>query len=668
MEEKRTQRVSFGIQLKLILCIIPVFVLTMAVIILIAYHSSRDSILKKTQSLMEAEGNSVAGQVISWQGKNLSVLETSIKDILSLKLTDEEILSHLTAYLKVYEDFPNGIYITKENNTIIDAAGWEPDILPTEGTWYKEGMEHSEFSFGVPYLDTYTNEYIVTASRRLDSLNGMTAVAAADVSLSILSDVIKQMEVDDGGQAFIFDSDTGIILAHQQDALTGTRMTEAEDDFYQKVAEDIGNGKFDKQSYQSGNRKCLTNISAIEGTKWYIVLQVPEKNILSDLERIRLVLSGVGIAMGILICIFVGLFIGAVINPVKRITGTIVGVTEGDFTQEVQVRGHDEVSVMAAGMRRFIGGMRETLKQIAAITENLSEKAENSNQLSSKLFQAAKGQSEGMEQLDKIVKQLAQAIVEIAENATSLADIVKETEKEGNLAVENMSETTDAAREGQSRMEKVSGSMTSIGGEVETLGRMIEEIGEAAEKIDTITHTISEIAEETNLLSLNASIEAARAGEAGRGFAIVAGQIKKLAETSSDAASEISQLIASVTRLMKGTAEQSQENLARVREGIEMSEEASMAFGQIYEKIRTTGNILDSMMQKMRQVDDVSVTVASITQEQSAAAEEIESTSYKVTALARNVTKNSREMAEDSQELFRAAEELKKKTVWFKVK
>lgn len=93
-----------------------------------------------------------------------------------------------------------------------------------------------------------------------------------------------------------------------------------------------------------------------------------------------------------------------------------------------------------------------------------------------------------------------------------------------------------------------------------------------------------------------------------------------------------------------------------------------MAFGQIYEKIRTTGNILDSMMQKMRQVDDVSVTVASITQEQSAAAEEIESTSFKVTALARNVTKNSREMADDSQELSRAAEELKKKTVWFKVK
>ena len=197
--------------------------------------------------------------------------------------------------------------------------------------------------------------------------------------------------------------------------------------------------------------------------------------------------------------------------------------------------------------------------------------------------------------------------------------------------------------------------------------KSITDVGEAAIKIDEITATISGIAEETNLLALNASIEAARAGEAGKGFAVVATEIKNLAETSSHAAGEISELISSVTTLINSTVEQSQNSVVQIKESSQIVGVASEQFNNIFESIEKTNTIIHGMIDKVRNANDVASDMAAITEEQSASAEEIEATAINIQELANVVTENSANVKKDSNVLANTAESLKEEVSGFTI-
>ena len=204
----------FGIKGKLILSVLPCFVIAILVINFTVFISTKDSLTAKTSSLIKAEGKAGVQEIESWQNGVLSSLTTMVSSITEQKLDDEQTLSYLSSQLEKNDEYPNGMYITYSDAKVLDGSGWTPSIVATDGTWYKEGITHKTFAFGEPYLDSLTKEYIVTASVTIPDLNGKKAVAAADVSLSKLTDVIDTMTVADTGNAFIVDADTGVILAN----------------------------------------------------------------------------------------------------------------------------------------------------------------------------------------------------------------------------------------------------------------------------------------------------------------------------------------------------------------------------------------------------------------------------------------------------------------------
>lgn len=411
----------------------------------------------------------------------------------------------------------------------------------------------------------------------------------------------------------------------------------------------------------------MSSIEPIEGTSWYVVSRIPESEVMAALNSLQKILYSIGAAAVIVICLFIERILHTMLKPVKRITQSIVDVTDGDFSQDIITKGGDEIALMGRSMQEFILTMRGIIGSLASISNTLDQKSAASNVLSANLHKSAGSQSEAMVQLSRTVEELVRAIMDIAENATSLAQIVDVANKDGVSAMETMSETKDAADEGRRDMNQVNDAMKKIQGSMQLLGESIGDVGKAAVKIDEITNTISNIAEETNLLALNASIEAARAGDAGKGFAVVASEIKKLAETSASAAEEISQLINSVTGLISTTVSQSQENMEEIVQSSDLVDTACVTFDRIYNSIHATNETVKDMIEKVKEVDDVATSVAAITEEQSASAQEIEATSVEITDLAKTVADNSKAVSDDSAELEQNAKELQKEISIFKI-
>lgn len=403
----------------------------------------------------------------------------------------------------------------------------------------------------------------------------------------------------------------------------------------------------------------MVNIQNIEGTSWYIVSRGLEDNIYSDLARLRRILTAVSVVTLVIITAIMNIVIKRITKPIEDLTNTIVAVTEGDFTTDIKVNGNDEVTVMADHMKMFQNVMRGVLGSIVGITNQIDDQAKTSNQVSSDLYDSANGQAEAMGQMRETLEELVSSINVIAENATTLAQVVAETNEAGKEALENIGTTIAEAAEGKQGMVSVTDSMNEVKDGMQILGQSISDVGTAAVKIDEITSTIRGIAEETNLLALNASIEAARAGEAGRGFAVVATEIKKLAETSAEAADEISELIDSVTKLIGDTVERSEQSMGQINESAEAVFSAADQFNNIYQSIERTNNIVQGMIERIHNVNDVATNMAAITEEQSASAEEIEATAINIQELADTVSDNSAGVREESVELANTADTLK---------
>lgn len=656
-------KVKFSIRKKLLFFIIPIIVLSFLMVVYISYSSSKSSIQSKTQALLKAEAKASANSIETWQQKNLAILNTAVSSMVKNKMDKKAILEYENMFLGTYDAFPNGIYIVQDNGEVIDASGWVPDSDPRENDYYKEGVNFpGEMTFLDAYIDDLTKEFVVTATRyEADINNGAGGVVCADISLNVLSEVISNMKIEGNGDTMIVDVEHGTILAHSNDDLLGKNVSEVGDSFYNELDNFLKSNESTYKSISSQDGRYMVNYDVIDGTNWAVVVRSLESNIFKDVKKLGFMLSFMGIFVIALITIVIFIIINKITKPIHQITNAITKVSAGDFTVDIPIKGSDEISLIARKLNQFMTTMRGTISTIVSISDKIDSKASESNGISSELHDSANSQATAMNEMLQNLDELVKSIATIAEDATTLAIVVQETDESGEHALNNINDTMTEADSGRNSMSKLTTDMATVCESMDILEQKITEVGNAAVKIDDITATIREIADQTNLLALNASIEAARAGEAGKGFSVVATEIKGLAETSGEAANEISELINSVTHLIDKTVEQSRNSVTQLHESENSIVVASNQFNHIYTSIANTSDIVYSMINRIHTANDVASSMAAITEEQSASAEEIDATACNVQELANLVTENSANVKSESDELSSTATSLKER-------
>ncbi|MSS63234.1 methyl-accepting chemotaxis protein [Velocimicrobium porci] len=656
-----------SIKVRLVGTIVPIIILSIVVILSWTYSKSEQIISENAEQLLTASTKEQAASVGSWAKENLSVFKTVKKTLEHANFTKKQELSYLSKFLDEYESFPLGIYIGSKDGEFLDASGWVPDkdYVVAETDWYKEGVTHKDVTYGAAYLDNNTGDYIFSATALLDDGSGKDRVMAADVSLKSASEIVTSSNSMEYSKSLLVEKSSNTILASDNEEFRANVLdTSNSDELLAGIA-----SKISSQNYEPALiHGYMVSMQPIDGTDWLLISYIQKATVLSKLTQLRTYIVILAI-ITILILAFVTIrVIHYITKPIKSLTNTIVAMTQGDFTPEVQVNGNDEITLMSESIKNFIEVMRNTITDIISVSEQLSSQSKNSTSVSESLKTSAITQADSMNNLNTIVDELGRAVEEIAESATSLAIVVSETGEDGTRVNAKMQETVSVTEQGRADMNHVGEAMQTIETSMNALETAINKVGESAKEITNIVELIGNISEETNLLSLNASIEAARAGEAGRGFSIVASEIGKLAATSSDAVQNISGLINEISSLITDTVQQTQNSVHNIKESSLLIHTACDTFDTIYNTINETNSIVKDMIQKVQKVDDVASSVAAITEEQAASANEIMTASNVMLEQASNITNNSELVAKEANELYNTSEKLSSEVEIFKVK
>lgn len=663
LHQKEKRNVRFGVKTKLLVSLLSLVICVIAIILLQVYDNTSDIILQKSETLLSTSLESVINNVNVWMKETITVLDLERDSLEYFSMSEEEELDYIKHTANQYDSFPAGIYIGNTKGELIHASFIPgPDFNVFEKPWYQEGIKSEAFIFGSTYFDEDSQSYVVGASGVLKDKNGnIRGVAAADIYLNPISEIVQDVQLEETGGVFLIEGNTNMIIGHKEQTMVGTTLEEQKSEMYTYVQQLVKDKKDGLQFFTgTDGTQIYLELRQIPESNWITVAYVPNKEILKDLNDLTKKMIQISIVGVLVLIIFMERLIHMIVKPIKQLSHHINNMTNGDFSTEVKVKTKDEIGVMADELRKFIITMQAIMKQINDISANLTNQSINSAQIAQKLSEASNNQSSSMNETTIAIHELTQSIAEVAESANGLSLLVSDTRETGEQVKEKMKHVVIDSDKGHNNMEKVVSSMKLVSKKMDYLEQSADKMNHSVDNIRSIVTLIGDIAEETNLLSLNASIEAARAGESGRGFSVVADQIGKLAMTSKNAVKEIADLTNNISELVEQTVIGTKENVLAMKDSTTIVNEAGETFERIFHHISSTEIEVSGMVEKVEQVNDIASGLAGITQEQSAGSEEILASTETLKENASLVSKSSQSVANDSIILEKYAKELEK--------
>ncbi len=503
----------------------------------------------------------------------------------------------------------------------LNTANYDPRVRP----WYQSASKAGKLIVTPPYVSVTMQQMVVTLAEPVSHQGQVIGVAGADLSLDALIDEVLAMKVQGEGYAMLLDS-SGLIVGHPQKELALKQVAELAPGLTGATLEDWSrDGELHVATI--AGREVLLSVQGVPGTDWLLamvmykdVLEAPFASLLWQLVGLTLVLLLVFSAL--LIAMFNYLF-----ADLGRVSKALADIAhgEGDLTVQIAAHSKDEVGLLAQNFNLFVARLHGIVSRLRDVTIELAAQSRT--------------QAAGAEARSQRVREQQDEIVMVATAVTEMASATQEIAGNAEFAATTSGDAVRLAVAGQSQVGQSQRSISGLAGEVAGASQTIHELDGHAQKISGILATISGIAEQTNLLALNAAIEAARAGEQGRGFAVVADEVRVLSRRTHDSTAEIQQMIEALqqttrravggmetSRQLAGTsvedAEAANQSLARINEAIgAISDMATQIAAAAEEQTSVTGEI----SRNTENIRHVSQTLAAQAKEEAAQAAELKS-------------------------------------------
>jgi len=496
---------------------------------------------------------------------------------------------------------------------------------PRERPWYQDAVKAGQLIVTAPYVSVTMQKLVVTLSEPVLHQGELVGAVGANLALDKLIDEVLAMQVQGEGYAMLLDS-SGLIVGHPNKELALKQIGELSPDLSAATFQQWGRENNELHAATLDGRDVLLAVQPVPGTDWLLamvmyrdVLEAPLASLLWQLVGLTLVLMLVFSAL--LTAMFKYLF-----ADLGRVAGALHDIAhgEGDLTVHINTRSKDEVGQLAESFNQFVARLHGIVSRLRDVTVELAAQS--------------RAQAAGAQSRSQRVRQQQDEIVMVATAVTEMASATQEIAGNAEFAATTSGDAVKLAVAGQSQVGQSQRSITGLADEVADASQIIVELDAHAQKISGILATISGIAEQTNLLALNAAIEAARAGEQGRGFAVVADEVRVLSRRTHDSTDEIQQMIETLQQTTRRAVSGMETSRQLAGTSVEDAESANLSLGQINEAIGA--------------ISDMATQIA-------AAAEEQTSVTSEISRNTENIRHVSQELAEQANQEAAQAAELK---------
>ncbi|WP_278941788.1 methyl-accepting chemotaxis protein [Pseudomonas helleri] len=554
-------------------------------------YLQRNAIRNNLDNYLHEMGSVTANTIQTWLGGRILLVENLAQSLAinpepaqAASLLEQKALT--STFMADYFGDNQGAFTIRPDSKMPD--GFDPRTRP----WYKDAVNSSSASLTEPYIDAVTGQMIISIGSAVKKAGQTLGVAGADLSLQTITDTINALNFNGLGYAFLISGD-GKVLVHPDKTL----VTQYLKDIYPQDTPPISSAFSEIQANGKTRIVTFTPVKGLGNVNWSIGLSVDKEKAFAALNTFRTSAVIATVIAVISIIALLGLLIRLLLQPLHVMTRAMQNIAEGegDLTRRLDVTSNDEFGTLGSAFNDFVERIHTSMREVSSATAQVNEVALRVVSASNSSMLNSDEQASRTNSVAAAINELGAAAQEIARNAAQ--------------ASQQASDARGLATEGQQVVERSISSMQQLSQMLGTSSGHIESLNGKTVNIGQILEVITSISQQTNLLALNAAIEAARAGEAGRGFAVVADEVRNLAHRTQESAQQVQAMIEELQVSARASVSTMDESQRHSEDSVEI---ANLA-----------GERLVSVTERIGEIDGMNQSVATATEEQTSVVESI---------------------------------------------